>query len=560
MEEKHLKKHENKLKGVELLSRTRTAPHRWTGRHPPRRGAHRRTPFRPSTHDKHSEFNRGRAAIDPFPAILGDTKIDVWKDVERLGDMAYNKKRERVTGKERTATQNAEKNPARKEGIHRYPPTHPPTHLFSQAGYLRELLVSCPRASTRLAFEHLAVDAVSASSNPSRRDGSSGQTAVDWEGEPEGEVEVDHQTTALSRVLLDLLQDESHGAARAASPGGLTHVAAVAAAAAANSSQRAILIAGHALTHLVGCLKARLLHEITRAPAAAGAATGAPAAAGGASAVAIAVTTKAAAAAAAAATATPAKVLQLQHVGGFEAVVTAVGRLLAGAASGPFGGGVDQALGGGGADAVVDREFLLAALKACPRQTADFLAHLVWSGRPTRSETAGAASAVEGVSVGDSPTKGGAERELTVSGPGVGIGVGERALVLLLEIVLDARRASNVPAVAPATATTTAAEAAAAAEGAVDLRSGMGVLSRVLHLNDGGAPGRLEVALRRLEAAVRASAEEGSSQAGCDGIVYLTGKLVASLFVHLPEARAILSRVPFLSAATPADSGSSSGK
>lgn len=389
---------------------------------------------------------------------------------------------------------------------------------------------------------------MSASSNPSRGDGSGGgQTGEDWEGEPEEEV--DHQTTALSRVLLDLLQDESYGAARGASPGGLAHVAAVAAAAAANNSQRAVLVAGHALPHLLHALKARLLHEIASAPAAGGGATtSAPAAAGGASAVAIAVTAKAAAAAAAAAT--PATVLQLQHVGGFEAVVIAVGRLLAGAASGPSGGGVDQALGGGGADAVVDREFLLAALKACPRQTADFLAHLVWCGRPPRSETvtatAAAATTVEEESVGNGPARGGTERELTLSGAGtgagVGVGVGERALILLLEIVLDARRASSVP-VAAATAATAAVEAAAG--GAVDLRSGMGVLSRVLHLNDGAVSGRLEVALRKLEAAVRASEEEGSAQAGCDGMVYLTGKLVASLFVHLPEARPVLSRMSF---------------
>ncbi|CAN0018999.1 unnamed protein product, partial [Hapterophycus canaliculatus] len=80
----------------------------------------------------------------------------------------------------------------------------------SKAGYLRELLVSCPRASTRLAFERLAVDAVVASSDPA----AAGEE-LEW---------ADHQPTAaaLSRVLLDLLEDESSGAARGNSPGGLT--------------------------------------------------------------------------------------------------------------------------------------------------------------------------------------------------------------------------------------------------------------------------------------------------------------------------------------------------
>ncbi|CAM9653612.1 unnamed protein product, partial [Ectocarpus sp. 6 AP-2014] len=116
----------------------------------------------------------------------------------------------------------------------------------SNAGYLRELLVSCPRASTRLAFEHLAVDAVQASSNPpppppydddddNAPPGSGGATSavVSSEGEdeqpppeavavaPASVAVVDQQTSALSRVLLDLLADESYGSARGASLGGL---------------------------------------------------------------------------------------------------------------------------------------------------------------------------------------------------------------------------------------------------------------------------------------------------------------------------------------------------
>ncbi|CAN0483341.1 unnamed protein product, partial [Ectocarpus sp. 12 AP-2014] len=114
----------------------------------------------------------------------------------------------------------------------------------SNAGYLRELLVSCPRASTRLAFEHLAVDAVEASSNPpppppcddyddNAPPGSGGVTSAVVSSEDEDEQQppeavapasvaaVDQQTSALSRVLLDLLVDESYGSARGASPGGL---------------------------------------------------------------------------------------------------------------------------------------------------------------------------------------------------------------------------------------------------------------------------------------------------------------------------------------------------
>jgi len=163
----------------------------------------------------------------------------------------------------------------------------------NQAGYLRELLVSCPRASTRLAFEHLAVDAVAASNPPKRGDrgpatanseGEQQQQEEDEEEEEEEkeEEETDLQSTALARVLLDLLQDESYGAARGASPGGLSHVAAVAAAAASNTSQRDVLIAGRAVPLLLGCLKARHSHEIasaatpaTAVAAAASSATGA---------------------------------------------------------------------------------------------------------------------------------------------------------------------------------------------------------------------------------------------------------------------------------------------
>ncbi|CAM9603882.1 unnamed protein product, partial [Scytosiphon promiscuus] len=119
------------------------------------------------------------------------------------------------------------------------------------AGYLRELLVSCPRPSTRLAFERLAVDAIAASSN--RPAATEDPTAL---------VGHKHTAAALSGVLLDLLEEESYGAARGSSPGGLTHLASVVAAAAANSPECAALISGGAVPRLLGCLKARYLREI----------------------------------------------------------------------------------------------------------------------------------------------------------------------------------------------------------------------------------------------------------------------------------------------------------
>ncbi|CAN0446313.1 unnamed protein product [Ectocarpus sp. 8 AP-2014] len=250
---------------------------------------------------------------------------------------------------------------------------------------------------------------------------------------------------------------------------------------------------------------------------------------------------------AAAAAAAPAKtvVLPLQRVGGFEAVVSAVCRLLAGARG--AGRSVEEALGGG-AEAVTDKGFLLAALKACPDQAADLLAHLVWCGQqppkppPQQQQQREEDDACSGSQYAAAAAVRGGGGAL-VAGMG---GIGERALTALLEIVLDSRRALSVSVGTAATA----AELARRQEGAVDLRTGMGVLSRVLHLNDRGVRERLDVALRRLEAAVRASQEEGSSAAaGCGGEVYLTGKLVASLFLHLPEARPALSRMPFLSPA-----------
>ncbi|MEP3596613.1 hypothetical protein, partial [Parvibaculum sp.] len=115
-----------------------------------------------------------------------------------------------------------------------------------------------------MAFERLATDAVGRS-------------------DPEGE-----QGGAVSRVLLELLDEASYGAARGASPGGLTHVAAVVAAAAAapGDTQRAILVAGQAVPRLLSCLKARHAYEINASPRPNGQAAAAAVPVGGAAAAA----------------------------------------------------------------------------------------------------------------------------------------------------------------------------------------------------------------------------------------------------------------------------------
>ena len=352
--------------------------------------------------------------------------------------------------------------------------------------------MSCPRSSTRIAFERLVADAFA---------------SADPEGEP---------VAATCRVLLGLLDEESFGSARGASPGGLTHIAAAVAAAATvatatGGSERSILIAGQAIPRLLRCLKARRASE-----------TSAMAAASGTSAVAA---------------------IQLYHVGGFVSVVRAVERLLAGA------GAVEEALGGPeGVAAVTDKQFLLAALHVCPDETGNLLAHLMWRGSSRTDfggrgggERAGVvAQQSGGEDVEDKvvfpPTAGG---DAGLCGDGAAQQqIGERALGVLLGIVLDARKASDVGVgVAAATQTTVSSRGAA-----VDLGVGMNVLSRVLHLRDVAVQDRLEVALGRLAASVVASDEEG----GGAGAAYLTGKLVTSLFVHVPEARPVLSRMSLL--------------
>lgn len=380
--------------------------------------------------------------------------------------------------------------------------------MLPQAGYLRDVLVSCPRASTRAAFERLATDAVA---------------HADTEGDQAG---------ALSRVLLELLDETSHGAARGASPGGLAHVARVvsAAAAAPGDTQRAVLIAGQAVPRLLNCLNARHAYEINASPRSNAQSSPATVPVGG--------------AAAAAAAAAVAQAQALQNVGGFEAVVSAVERLLAGP-----GFSVEVALGGAeGADSVTDRKFLLAALQACPHEAAGLLTHLVWRG----SRAGVGAGVTEASAVEDGRGDGGisgVDRFPTAEEDNGARQIGERALSALLDIVVDARRAlpGTSSAAAVAAAAPGSSQSSAVTNAALEFSSAMGVLSRVLHLRDGEVQDRLEVALGRLAATTRGGEEEwrsGGGGGGCGGGTYQTGRLLASLFVHIPEARPVLSRSP----------------
>lgn len=235
----------------------------------------------------------------------------------------------------------------------------------------------------------------------------------------------------------------------------------------------------------------------------------------------------------AAASGTPSATIQLYRVGGFASVVRAVERLLLAGA-----GAVEEALGGPeGVAAVTDKQFLLAALRACPDEAGNLLAHLVWRG--SRKGPQGGDD--------DNRDKGGGDE--FAAGEGTGLceegraaqeRISERALSVLLEIIIDARKASDAVGVGGVTVAAVA-PAESVNPAAVDLGPAMGVLSRVLHLRDDAVQDRLEVALGSLAAS-------GSAASGGEGggAAYLTGKLVASLFVHVPEARPVLSRMPLL--------------
>lgn len=368
--------------------------------------------------------------------------------------------------------------------------------------------MSCPRESTRAAFERLASDAVS-------------------RADPDGE-----EAAAASRVLLGILDEESYGAVRSTSLGGLTHVAAVIARMAAmGGSLCAVLVTEQAVPRLLRCLTARHSHEINSMlrspqPLAPGSRSGSSAAS---------------------ATARAKKVLHLQSIGGFTSVVSVIQGVLACA------GGVEEAIGADGAEAVTSRDFLVAAVLACPSETADLLAHLVWRGsRAGASKTGTTAIGKDehgsaqkayrsaagdgsiGTAVGEAPAGG-----VSFAASGGSQQVGERALKVLLEIVLDAHR--RLPTAGAATAATETSQTR------VEFSSGIGVLSRLLHLRDGEVGTRIEAVLGKLAAAVRASKEGKPQAAGCVGGVYLTGKLIASLFVHVPEARPVLTRLRLLS-------------
>lgn len=378
--------------------------------------------------------------------------------------------------------------------------------------------MSCPRGTTRAAFARLAADAIA-------------------RADPDGD-----QAASICRALIDLLAEERPGAARWASPGGLTHLAELTAvAAAAGGVFRSALATGGAVPRLLSCLTARYAHETgwqSRPAATAGAAPAQP----------------------------PLRLLQ--DVGGFGAVVSSIGRILA-----PAGGQsgdliVKEALREEGASAsVTDRHFLSAALRACPHEAGDLLVNLVWRGREGVQGGCGEASGGIGSSRADGDNSAaspaipledsgmheeGSEgngdampRDFSMVGLGtaepthsggqeIDVGVGEMALNTLLEIVLDARRNSQKVGAA---ATVAVAGDASGGPAAVDLGVSMAVLSRVLHLRGVGAERRLEMALGRLDAAAKSSDRAGG---GCGGGVYLAGRLVTSLFVHVPEARAVL--------------------
>lgn len=384
--------------------------------------------------------------------------------------------------------------------------------------------MSCPRATTRTAFTRLAVDAVS---------------HADRSGD---------QAACFCRSLINLLAEERPGAARWASPGGLKHLAEVTAAAAGAHAPcptpevlagtgecRRVLAAGNAVPLLLTCLKTRCAHET------------------------------------ASHSNLPAQQQQklLQEVEGFGAVVRAIGRLLAvgdGAAAAGLEGMHEALREEGAISAVTERQFLLAAVQAFPREAGDILVNLVWRGggrgpseaaeegalgssaiadlRPHAVEIEEARGILErgggGGGTGSGAGGGGEETSSVASaatsewGPvwggkgGEREDVNDRALNVLLDIVEDLSRSAH------------------------HVGAAMDVLSRVLHLRDGHARKRLEAALGTLGASVDkasdrdAGAKEGPSRGGGGGPgaggprVYLTGKLIASLFVHVPEVRPVL--------------------
>lgn len=418
---------------------------------------------------------------------------------------------------------------------------------------MREVLISCPRASTRAAFACLATDAVA---------------RADRNGD---------QMASISRVLLALLDEDSLGSARWMSPGGLTHlaqivsaVAAATAAAAASAggaggaggAKLSVLNTDGAISRLLSCIQARHVHETNSQPR-------------------VSQPPSSAAASSSSSSLSPLPVHRLQDVGGFPAIVNAIARLLA-AASATGGGGIGQALGADGAAAVTDKQFMVAALQACPREAGDLITNLVWRGwdyvRGSRSRVVGVSTVVEHVKndeaapgvpgaadlAAPSPAPGsagddyGATQETEQAAVAVAATVVEpsdnsdsiprgevsaQALTSLLEIVLDTRRKVTIGAAGAAVSATKSSGPAAA-----ELSVGMGVLARVLHLRgDGEVKSRLEAALDKLAMSARPGVEEGiSASAGCGGGLYLTGKLVASLFIHVPEARPMLARSPWL--------------
>lgn len=364
--------------------------------------------------------------------------------------------------------------------------------------------MSCPRASTREAFAGLAASAFA-------------------RGSAEGE-----QAGALSRVLLTLLDDDAPGSAKWMSPGGVTHIAEVVAAGAeAVAASRAVggkgipegpcvLNAGGAIPRLLKCLRARHSHETSAQPRSPSGGTPPPP--------------------------------RIQDVAGFAAVLGAITRLLAAVTQAPAGGverRVEEALGADGVAALTDRQFLAAALQACPSETGDLLANLVWD-----SSSEGPVSEAGDAGSGDVGSAGAGGGQGRPGERDVGISAGPadvrlRALAALVDMALDASRTARPgtgAGVPPGSSQAQATGGACGSAASVELGTCIGALARVLHLRDGGGriKDRLDATLTRLAVAARESEGDRGGD-GCGGALYLTSRLVVSLFVHLPEARSVLS-------------------
>ncbi|CAM9309084.1 unnamed protein product [Discosporangium mesarthrocarpum] len=411
----------------------------------------------------------------------------------------------------------------------------------SKAGYLKDMIVSCPHATTRKAFVILICDALKATETRNS------------------------EASMLVRSLLGLLEERGEGVASASSPpGGLAHIASALAAAvgARDASSGAASLARQAVVQLLDCLSARQASlEAVRVEAMVEATRP----------VVGAVTAAARQQALARRPPPPSKIpFRLQDVDDFPCVVKALGGLIATVVA----EGGEGVMGGGctGVDvetmeAVIKRDFLAAAITACPREAAEMLAQLVWRDSSTRRVACSRMAGAVGNREGSKPAVG----EVWGTPEGQGGGDDEEiVLELVVGIVLEAaksgaanaardvpggkggRSQSASPPPPPAGAAAGGAGATTApgeTEEIAVIRGGMFVLSRLLHLQDGGTQSRVNVVLGKLmnqAAAVSARTATRSKDRGLSvtkgvGVeelfTYLLAKLVVSLYVHMPQVR-----------------------